>query len=431
MKKQLLAIIALLATMGMHAMQAPRSFSYNQYKFAIPANILNGMKEGEKFVITDVDPTTMSELYVKDAQGNPFARNTYSVYPGGLKVPGKGTLTYTVLSAAERQKLQKAAPAKTQVMPAAAVVTGQKGQLPVKTGGKLQQSKIEAVPQLPLKTVEQGYIAKPTTGTVSILPAPTAKPVSAQIIKAPQELQQATLEVVPGAEVKEAQVIPQSPASTVTLLPAPIAKPVSAQTIQAPTQTATEIPGQYPQGQAAGKTPFTQPGLKQTGQLTLPTSSTATKTADAEEGKTATIRFLPTEKTAQAGTQAIIKPGRAQVITIPGAPVSVGANAEKIAQELKAAIEKTSQATEKLRAAVRPVSPASTQFLPIQKENVLGKAIADANVEKVKSLISTATKEEIEEEIDKAWVYTQGEKNIAKKAQYQAILELLESAVAQ
>ncbi len=118
MKKQLLIIVALLATTGLYAMQAPRSFSYSQYKFTIPANILNGMKEGEKFVITGVPATTMSELYVKDAQGNPFAKNTYSEYPGGKA----GTLTYTVLSTAERQKFAKpaSAPVKAQVMPSAA-----------------------------------------------------------------------------------------------------------------------------------------------------------------------------------------------------------------------------------------------------------------------------------------------------------------------
>ncbi len=153
MKLRLLTVVALLATTGLYAMQAPRSFSYSQYKFTIPANILSGMKEGEKFVITGVPATTMSELYVKDAQGNAFAKNTYSEYPGGKA----GNLTYTVLSTAERQKLAKPAPApvRAQVMPSAAATVKKAEVKPLLTlRPALQESKITEVPTSIAKQAE-------------------------------------------------------------------------------------------------------------------------------------------------------------------------------------------------------------------------------------------------------------------------------------
>ncbi len=185
MKKQLLIIVALLATTGLYAMQAPRSFAYSQYKFTIPANILGGMKEGEKFVITGVPATTMSELYVKDAQGNAFAKNTYSEYPGGKA----GTLTYTVLSTAERQKLQKpvSAPVKTQVMPSAAATVKKAEVKPLLTlRPVLQESKITEVPTTPLKQAEiiKAVESKQIIQEVS----PTIAPTRAVKEQAPTEL---------------------------------------------------------------------------------------------------------------------------------------------------------------------------------------------------------------------------------------------------
>lgn len=103
MKKQLLMIAGLLAVTGLaHAMQSGRQFSFTKYQFNVPNEALRNFKVGETFTITDVDPSTKAPRFLKDATGKDFAENTYSVYPGGLKGPGKGTLTYTVRSVASQ-----------------------------------------------------------------------------------------------------------------------------------------------------------------------------------------------------------------------------------------------------------------------------------------------------------------------------------------
>ncbi len=229
--KKLAIIIAVLtmSTLG-HAMQAPRLFNYTQHKFAIPADILSGMKEGEKFVITGVPATTMSELYVNDAQGNPFAQNTSSVYQGAK---GPGALTYTVLSAVERQKLQKKAPtiapAKAQVMPAAAAVATQKGQLMTKPGAILQP---QAPPVLAIPAKAKSKPSStPALQEAKIAQVPAATLVQTQITKAVQPKQVITENSPTIAPVK-AQLMPAANTPQKELLPTiteAITQPSSAQ----------------------------------------------------------------------------------------------------------------------------------------------------------------------------------------------------------
>ena len=92
----LVTAVALVATANIaHAI----NFDYSKYGFNIPADQVRGLKVGDTFTITNVDPFTKgSTETLKDASGKVWAQKQSSVFPGGLKGPGKGVETYKVVA---------------------------------------------------------------------------------------------------------------------------------------------------------------------------------------------------------------------------------------------------------------------------------------------------------------------------------------------
>lgn len=98
MKKMIvIALILLASTLNI---VANRNFSFKNYGFQPPQEILNEIKIGEQFTITDVPYRIKppAPFTLKDDKGTPYATNTKAVYSGTTKQPGTGRLVYTVIS---------------------------------------------------------------------------------------------------------------------------------------------------------------------------------------------------------------------------------------------------------------------------------------------------------------------------------------------
>jgi hypothetical protein len=98
MKKQLLLMIALLATTGIIY---GVSFDYTRTKFQdIPANpAAAGLKVGDPFTVTNIDPKALSPQDLTDAAGNVWAKKTAAYYPyAGTTTPKPGTATFKVIA---------------------------------------------------------------------------------------------------------------------------------------------------------------------------------------------------------------------------------------------------------------------------------------------------------------------------------------------
>ncbi len=125
MKKQLFALIALLA-IATSALEG-KSFDYEQYKnnFHIPSKLLTGLTPGQAITLTNSDPFGPTSRYIFDDAGNPIAKSISATYPGGRKgqTLGRGSITYTVLNPTEVNAARAALGLTAPLVPAPSVQT--------------------------------------------------------------------------------------------------------------------------------------------------------------------------------------------------------------------------------------------------------------------------------------------------------------------
>lgn len=120
MNIKLLLSLALLGSLGTaYGMQ--KRVTYGQFTFQnqLPSPILNTVKIGDSIIVENV-PYRMNPrapLYLTDAKGNQFAKNTKATYGGTSKNPGNGVLTYTVTALPYRTPQPAPAAAASPVAP--------------------------------------------------------------------------------------------------------------------------------------------------------------------------------------------------------------------------------------------------------------------------------------------------------------------------
>ena len=368
MKKQLLLIVALLATAGL---SYAINFDYAKYGFNIPADQARGLNVGDTFTITNVDPYAKgSTETLKDASGKIWAKKLRSVFPGGLKGPGRGVETYTVVAIPSGAAASStSATGRTGVLPAAAVVTG------------------TPKPGLPKGPARPGLSSRP------IAEPGLSMPATRPALTGPIELRTAQEEIISAPTPKYAE-------------PAPRIIPGEAEiiTVQQPV---------LPEGQKAAMiTPATYPiGYRAP-----------------QAGTVEPIRFAGEQViTGPVGQRpAIIKPDVALAQQKLKA-AQIAAEAAKVATERAKTRAEQANARAQLEEASKKVKDAATSLR--EAMNPLAFAIAKSDdpeqVNKVKAALAKANKAEIEAQVDIAWLQT-FDRDSVKKARADEIVKLLE-----
>lgn len=398
MKKQLLLMVALLATMGMGHAMAPRSAKSINFdkttKFNPPADFFQGLKVGDTFTITNVPAAKEAKgnipdpRFLTDSSGKTYAENTFSSYPGGLKGPGAGSVTYTIKS------LPNFA-ARGAVLPAAAAFrAGQQPTAPVSP----------AAPSRPGLTGPSGMPASGTPSRPGLAgPATPARITStgtseqwtkmlpggatpAKITELPK-LQ--VVDVPPAVPARSQQTPPAVPPRstaqpTITATIRPVVPAIPAGT-EAPTYKATEIPATYSPEQRAVRTGVAS---QQAGQQTISTvegvgfrtgaGGLRISPVEIRYGGQAMVPapYVPT-KEAQEQTVQDIQAQRAYTRE-PQAPAVSQADLDRQAKELELAVDRAKRSTEELlqstRAATAPVRPAVEPIAPSVSPEVAAPA---------------------------------------------------------
>lgn len=385
MKRQLLLIVALLATASLT--QAV-NFNYTQNRYNVPTA---GLRVGDTFTISNINPKEYSPEFLTSG-GTNWAQKTSSVYPyAGKNMPGLGTATFKVIAPATTATAAPGAPStvaqRVGVMPAAAgqvagrIAGAQGQQVPPSYGprergqvgerlagqGNIPAGQVAGRTGFGANTGLIGQAPGVVTGQGAITGQGARTPQVMQNASLPYKFQMPTIGQPTGPQIQRAQTGQVATQGRVEL-------PAGQRGIL------TEVPqGQravissdigYPQGQVAGRTAFTE---------------------------------RPQQVGQQAGAQ-------------PGVAGRVAADFAASERALQAAVDKAKAAAQKLGAEARLSN--------------LDRALASGDDARIRAEIPKATKEQLEDASNATWLEANGQRDAARKAKLEAIVDLIDQEIA-
>lgn len=377
MKKQLLLMLALLATMGMgHAMapQSSKAINFDKTtKFNPPADFFQGLKIGDSFTITNVPAAKEAKgnmpdpRFLTDSSGKAYAENTYSIYPGGLKGPGAGSVTYTIKS------IPNFAP-RGAVLPAvAAFRAGQQPLAPVSPVAPARPGLTgpAATPALPGAPTRPGLTGPATpariTSTSSSEQWTKMVPGGSTPAKITELPKLQVVDVPPTPPARSQQTAPPVPPRstaqpTITATIRPVVPAIPSST-EAPTYKVTEISATYSPEQRAARTGVASQQAGQ--QVTSTVEGIGVRTgAGGLRMSPVEIRYAgqaivpaPYVPTREAREQNVKDIEAQRAFTRqPQAPAVSKADLDNQAKELELAVDRAKRSTEELLRSTRAAS---------------------------------------------------------------------------